>query len=101
MEQVRGGPRLRVPAPDRAGDDRDRVDAIKRGAFDYISKRRPAAAAPPARAALERLSSRRELFRLRRVLQNEGWFDSMIGDSPRMSSCTARSSRSPRRRRRS
>ena len=61
------------------------VDAIKRGAFDYVAK----PVDPPRlrhllERALERLTARRELFRLRRVLQNEGWFDSMIGDSPRM-----------------
>ena len=61
------------------------VDAIRKGAFDYVSK----PVDPPRlrhllERALERLASRRELFRLRRVLQNEGWFDSMIGDSPRM-----------------
>jgi len=61
------------------------VDAIKKGAFDYVAK----PVDPPRlrhliERALERLASRRELFRLRRVLQNEGWFDSVIGNSPRM-----------------
>jgi len=61
------------------------VDAIKRGAFDYVAK----PVDPPRlhhllERAFEKLTARRELFRLRRVLQNEGWFDSMIGNSPRM-----------------
>ena len=61
------------------------VEAIRKGAFDYVAK-----PVDPQRLrhlldrAIERLSSRRELFRLRRVLQNEGWFESIIGESPRM-----------------
>ena len=86
MEQVRGrGLDCEFLLLTGQGTIETAVDAIKRGAFDYISK----PVDPPRlrhllERALERLSSRRELFRLRRVLQNEGWFDSMIGDSPRM-----------------
>jgi DNA-binding NtrC family response regulator len=86
MEQVRSrGIDCEVLLLTGQGTIETAVDAIKRGAFDYVSK----PVDPPRlrhllERALERLSARRELFRLRRVLQNEGWFDSMIGDSPRM-----------------
>ena len=61
------------------------VEAIRKGAFDYVAKPvDPQRLRHLLERAIERLSSRRELFRLRRVLQNEGWFESIIGESPRM-----------------
>ena len=61
------------------------VDAIRKGAFDYVAKPVDAQRLRHLlERAIERLTSRRELFRLRRVLQNEGWFESIIGQSDRM-----------------
>ena len=59
--------------------------AIQRGAFDYVQK----PVDPPhlrhlLELAIERLDSRRTMQQLRRVLQNQGWFDALIGESAPM-----------------
>ncbi|MEP7027632.1 MAG: sigma-54 dependent transcriptional regulator [Candidatus Eisenbacteria bacterium] len=60
-------------------------EAIQKGAFDYLTK----PVDPPhlrhlLTLAAERLESRRTMFRLRRVLQNHGWYDELMGESPPM-----------------
>jgi DNA-binding NtrC family response regulator len=60
-------------------------EAIQKGAFDYLTKPvDPAHLRHLLNMASERLESRRTMFRLRRVLQNHGWYDELVGDSPPM-----------------
>jgi DNA-binding NtrC family response regulator len=60
-------------------------EAIQKGAFDYLTKPvDPAHLRHLLTLASERLESRRTMFRLRRVLQNHGWYDALVGDSPPM-----------------
>jgi DNA-binding NtrC family response regulator len=59
--------------------------AIQKGAFDYLQK----PVDPPhlrhlLELAAERLDSRRTMHQLRRVLQNQGWFESLVGESAPM-----------------
>ena len=56
--------------------------AIQKGAFDYLTKPvDPAHLRHLLGLASERLESRRTMFRLRRILQNHGWYDALVGDS--------------------
>ncbi len=60
-------------------------EAIQKGAFDYLTK--PVDAAHMRHVlgnAAERLTSRRTMAEMRRILQNEGWYDEMVGESPPM-----------------
>ena len=60
-------------------------EAIQKGAFDYLTKPvDPAHLKHLLGLAAERLNSRRTMRELRRVIQNQGWDDDLVGDSPPM-----------------
>jgi len=61
------------------------IEALQKGAFDYVAKPvDPQHLLHLLRRASERLESRRTMFRLRRVLENQGWYEDLVGDSPPM-----------------
>jgi len=84
-ELLRRSPDLTVVMMSAYGSEESAVEAMKRGAYDYISKPfRPDEVALVLRKAEERERLRRDNLRLRRELGEGGGFEKLVGQSPAM-----------------
>jgi len=84
-ELLQRSPDLTVVMMSAYGSEESAVEAMKRGAYDYISKPfRPDEVALVLRKAEERERLRRDNLRLRRELGEGGGLETLVGQSPAM-----------------